>query len=100
MTNKGLETLYEWQMNIDDEDGFECITHWDIKDTESVIHDLKSGCSNHVEILKRQGSNYEGEVFRKYYQINFANKSGELDETIDLPKYIQKYINKVKEKLN
>ena len=99
MSNKGLETFYEWQMNIDNEDGFECICHWDIKDTESVIDDLKSGRSNHVEIIKRQGSNYEGEVFREYYQINFANKSGEPDETSDLPKYIQKYVNKVKEGL-
>ena len=105
MSNKGLETFYEWQMNIDDEDGFECISHWDIKDTESVIDDLKSGRSNDVEIIKRRGSNDEGEVFREYYQINIniANKAsafyGMPDKTSDLPKYIQKYVNKVKSKL-
>jgi len=99
MSNKGLETFYEWQMNlIEHEDIVDC-WHWDIKDTESVIDDIKNGRSNDVEIIKRQGSDCEGEVFREYYQINFANKSGEPDETSDLPKYIQKYVNKVKEGL-
>ena len=91
MSNKGLETLYEWQMNIYDEDGFECITHWDIKDTESVIDDIKNGRSNDVEIIKRQGSDCEGELSRDYFQLN---------ETSDLPKYIQKYVNKVKEEIS
>tara|TARA_R100001463_G_scaffold645_1_gene2786 strand:- start:1046 stop:1345 length:300 start_codon:yes stop_codon:yes gene_type:complete len=99
MSNKGLETLYEWQMNkIRDGEIVDC-WHWDIDDTETVILDLKSGSSNDAEILKRRGSDFEGELSRDYYQINFANKSGEPDETSDLPKYIQKYVNKVKEGL-
>ena len=64
------------------------ICHWDINDIESVIAEIKDG--NHVEILKRRGSDAWGEVSRDYF---------ELDESNDLPKYIQKYVNKVKSKL-
>jgi len=86
-----MKTIYEWQMNlIEHEDIVDC-WHWDIKDTESVIDDIKNGRSNDVEIIKRQGSDCEGELSRDYFQLN---------ETSDLPKYIQKYVNKVKEEIS
>ena len=100
MSNKGLETLYEWQMNkIRDGEIVDC-WHWDIDDTETVILDLKSGSSNDAEILKRRGSDFEGELSRDYFELNLLDKPDQLDETNQLPKYIQKYINKVKEGLS
>jgi len=90
MNNKGLETFYEWQINGLDKDGNheDLICHLEINDIKSVIAEIKDG--HHVEILKRRGSDAWGEVSRDYF---------ELDESNDLPKYIQKYVNKVREQL-
>ena len=100
MSIKGLTTIYEWQINGLNEwgEGEDC-WHWDIDDTDSVITDLTDDNVD-VEILKRRGSNDYGEISRDYFQLNFHNKPDMLDETDQLPKYIQKYVNKVKEGLS
>jgi len=99
MSNKGLKTIYEWQINELNQWGEgESIWHWDIDDTDSVIFDLTNDNVD-VEILKRRGSNDYGEISRDYFELNFHNKPDMLDETDQLPKYIQKYVNKVKEGL-
>lgn len=84
--------IYEWEVLIDDNP-----FHYDMKEIDSVVFHIKDG--QYVHVLKQYIDRNLGSGDRKYYDIFPRDDWGIVDQTDELPKYIQKYVNKVKSKL-
>ena len=84
--------IYEWEVLIDDDP-----CHYDMKEIDSVVFDIKNG--HYVKVLKQYWDKNLSSGDRKYYDIFPNDDWGRVDQTDELPKYIQKYVNKVKSKL-
>ena len=92
-------TEYEWEvLEIVDGELSDTVWHYDIKDIDDVVFDIRNG--QYVHVLKQYWDTNLNSGDRKYYDVFSKDDWGRVDQTDELPKYIQKYINKVKEKLN
>ena len=90
------EIIWEWQVNDmtcefceEHHDIHDC-WQWDLKDTDLVAHDISEGYE--VELIKSWGNDDEGCVDREYFDIHPK------DDSHLLPKYIQKYVAKIRRK--
>ncbi len=90
--------IYEWEfLEIVNGELSDNVWHYDMKDIDSVVFDIKDG--HYVHVLKQYINQNLGSGDRKYYDIFPKDEWGIADQTDELPKYIQKYVNKVKSKL-
>jgi len=85
--------IYEWEVLIDDNP-----CHYDMKEIDSVVFHIKDG--QYVHVLKQYIDQNLGSGERKYYDVFPRDDWGRVDQTDELPKYIQKYVHKVKAKLS
>ena len=86
------EIYWEWQVNewceghVDIHDCW----HYELKDTDLVARAISEGYE--VELIKGWGNDDEGTVDREYFDIH-----PKADSHL-LPKYVQKYVAKVRRK--
>ena len=94
-----MSTIYEWEfLEVEDGELSDNVFHLDMKDIDSVVIFIKHG--HYVKVLKQFINQNLGSGDREYYDIFTRDEWGRVDETDKLPKYIQKYVHKVKERLS
>ena len=93
-----MNTIYEWEvLEVRDGELSDNVFHLDMKDIDDIVFFIKNG--HHVKVLKQFINQNLGSGDREYYDIFPRDEWGIVDQTDKLPKYIQKYVNKVKNEL-